>query len=148
MERVRLVGLVALPFIWLGAVMAISLLEAPLKFRAPGVTEPVALSIGRLVFQALNWTEVVLLAAFTAALLGGHRWRRIVMLTAGLWGILLVQMLVLRPLLDRRVSTILDGGTPPPSHLHLAYIVLEGIKIVALVVLGLSVATRLVATDR
>ena len=29
---------VALTFVWLGMVLAISFLEAPLKFRAPGVT--------------------------------------------------------------------------------------------------------------
>ena len=28
----------ALTFVWLGLVLAISFLEAPLKFRAPGVT--------------------------------------------------------------------------------------------------------------
>lgn len=41
---------VALTFVWLGMVLAISFLEAPLKFRAPGVTLPIGLGIGRLVF--------------------------------------------------------------------------------------------------
>ncbi len=30
----------AVVFVWLGTVLAISFLEAPLKFRAPGVTIP------------------------------------------------------------------------------------------------------------
>lgn len=32
----------AITFVWLGMVLAISFLEAPLKFRAPGVTIPTA----------------------------------------------------------------------------------------------------------
>jgi hypothetical protein len=38
----------AVTFTWLGMVLAISFLEAPLKFRAPGVTIPIGLGIGRL----------------------------------------------------------------------------------------------------
>ena len=54
---------------WLGMVVAISFLEAPLKFRAPGVTLPVGLGIGRLVFKALNVVEVVLLLVLSVACL-------------------------------------------------------------------------------
>jgi hypothetical protein len=34
-------------------VIAISFVETPSKFRAPGITVPLALGIGRLVFKAL-----------------------------------------------------------------------------------------------
>lgn len=44
-----MVGL-AVPFVWLGMVLAISVLEAPLKFRASGVMLALGLSIGRLMF--------------------------------------------------------------------------------------------------
>ena len=47
-------------FIWLGMVLAISFLEAPLKFRAPGVDIPIGLGIGRIVFRALNRVEIAL----------------------------------------------------------------------------------------
>ena len=50
----------AVIFTWLGMVIAISFIEAPLKFRAPGVTLPIGLGIGRLVFRALNTTEAIL----------------------------------------------------------------------------------------
>ncbi len=49
-------------------VLAISFLEAPLKFRAPGVTLPIGLGIGRVVFRALNGVEVVLAAVVAVAL--------------------------------------------------------------------------------
>ena len=49
----------AVPFIWFGMVLAISFLEAPLKFQAPGITIPLGLGIGQLVFFALNKIEIV-----------------------------------------------------------------------------------------
>lgn len=57
------------PMLWLGMVLAISFLEAPLKFRAPGITIPLGLGIGRLVFRALNTVEVVLAVALIVACL-------------------------------------------------------------------------------
>ena len=48
----------AATLIWLGMVLAISFLEAPLKFRAEGLELRVGLAIGRIVFRALNIAEV------------------------------------------------------------------------------------------
>lgn len=59
----------AVAFVWLGMVLAVSFLETPLKFRAPGITLPLGLGIGRLVFRALNTVEVVLAVALITALL-------------------------------------------------------------------------------
>ena len=46
-------------FLWIGFVCAISFMEAWLKFRAPGISVPLGLGIGRLVFNALNKVELV-----------------------------------------------------------------------------------------
>jgi uncharacterized membrane protein (DUF485 family) len=46
-------------FLWIGFVCAISFMEAWLKFRAPGITVPLGLGIGRLIFNALNKVELV-----------------------------------------------------------------------------------------
>ena len=51
---------VAAVFVWLGMVLAISFLEAPLKFRAPNVTLQIGLGIGRLVSRALNTLRIFL----------------------------------------------------------------------------------------
>ncbi len=59
---------VAFVFLWLGMVVAISFLEAPLKFRAPNVTLQIGLSIGRLVFRALNAVEVMIAIVILAAI--------------------------------------------------------------------------------
>ena len=48
-------------------VLAISFLEAPLEFCAPGVTFALGLGIGRIVFAALNRAEVVLALAILLA---------------------------------------------------------------------------------
>ena len=55
-----------IPFIfafWAGFVSAISFLGAWLKFRAEGVSREIGLSIGKLVFTALNRVEIVLLVS-------------------------------------------------------------------------------------
>ena len=58
---------VAAIFVWLGMVVAISFIEAPLKFRAPGVTLQIGLGIGRFVFRALNGCELLLAVVFAVA---------------------------------------------------------------------------------
>ena len=128
-------------FAWLGMVLAISFLETPLKFRAPGITLPLGLGIGRLVFRALNATEITLAAVLLAALLtyrpGVAGW-----VLLGITGALLAtQTGLLRPRLDRRAGQIITGQTPPPSRLHLAYIALEILKVAALVALGTLLIT-------
>ncbi|MDH3531267.1 MAG: hypothetical protein OEQ28_17035, partial [Acidobacteriota bacterium] len=59
--KIAALGRIALPFVWFGAVCAISFMEAPLKFNAPNLTRPVALEIGNIIFDALNKAEWVLL---------------------------------------------------------------------------------------
>ncbi|MFB9830795.1 hypothetical protein [Actinoallomurus acaciae] len=126
----------ALAFTWFGMVIAISFLETPLKFRAPGITVPLGLGIGRLVFKALNIAESVLAVLLLAALATGHvdgrGWIPAVLATV----CLLAQMAVLRPALDRRAAVVITGGEVAPSRLHLGYVALEVIKVVALVVAG------------
>ena len=129
-------------FVWLGMVLAISFLETPLKFRAPGITLSLGLGIGRIVFRALNITEIILAAAVLAALLtyrtGVAGWALL-----GITGALLAtQTGLLRPRLDRRARQIITGQTPPPSRLHLAYVALEILKVAALIALGTSLITN------
>lgn len=145
MARAGILITVAVPFVWLGMVLAISFLEAPLKFRAPGVTLPLGLGVGRLVFRALNVAEtalVVLLAvAGAAAGMPGAGWGLLAVLAA----VLAVQVLLLRPRLDRRAGQIMAGQAPPPARLHLAYIGLEGAKALALPVLGVALASSVLS---
>ncbi|WP_433731312.1 hypothetical protein ACQP0C_05975 [Nocardia sp. CA-129566] len=129
-----------LPMLWLGMVLAISFLEAPLKFRAPGITKPLGLGIGRLVFRALNIAESVLVVLLIAATL--------VVAPSGavrIWlgvaaAILAVQLLIVRPLLTRRSDRVLAGADLPRSRAHYWYIGLEVAKVVALIGLAIAAA--------
>jgi hypothetical protein len=126
----------AVGFVWLGMVLAISFLEAPLKFRAPGVTLRIGLAIGRLVFRALNAAELVLAAALLiSALVYGPP----AAVLAGVLAVVVVlalQLLVVRPRLARRSRAVLAGADAPRSHAHYAYVALEVVKVVGLAVSG------------
>ena len=60
------------PLVWTGMIAGISFLETPLKFRAPGVTLPLGLGIGQLVFRALNKTEWAFFILWALPLLITH----------------------------------------------------------------------------
>lgn len=126
----------AVTFTWLGMVLAISFLEAPLKFGAPGVTVRIGLGIGRRVFRALNAVETVLAAALLGASLLGAAPGCVRLVVGSVVVVLAVQLLGVRPGLNRRSDQILAGGEVPRSRGHLTYVVLEAAKVVALVVTG------------
>jgi hypothetical protein len=135
---------IALPFVWLGLVLGISVLETPLKFRAPGVTLALGLAIGRLVFRALNRTELAIAVVLTVVV--AYRARSWPFVVLGLTdALLLAQVLWLRPRLDRRAVHIIAGEEPPASSQHLTYIGLEAVKVILLPVLGVGLAQRWIA---
>lgn len=135
----------AATFVWLGMVLAISFLEAPLKFTAPGVTVPIGLGIGRRVFRALNACELVLavmiiLGVALAEDEGPATWAVVALTTAGV--VLLAQLALVRPRLSRRSDAVLSGVSPEDasrSHAHLAYVGTEVVKVVCLVAGGCGV---------
>ncbi len=132
----------AVTFVWLGMVLAISFLEAPLKFRAPGVTIPIGLGIGRLVFRALNLVETVLAAAVIVAVGVGGPPARVLLLTAAVVALLVGQLAVIRPRLNRRSDRVLAGEDLPRSRGHLFYVAFELAKVVALLGLGVTLLAR------
>ncbi|MET9216729.1 MULTISPECIES: hypothetical protein [unclassified Nocardia] len=129
----------AATFCWLGMVLAISFLEAPLKFRAPGVTVPIGLGIGRLVFRALNIAELVLAATILAAILVDSPGTAATRTLTVAMVVFAAQVAVVRPRLTRRSDAVLAGADVPRSHSHLAYIALEVVKVLALLVGGILV---------
>ncbi len=132
---------VAITFVWLGMVLAISFLEAPLKFRAPHVTLPIGLGIGRLVFRALNAVEVGFAVAVLAALVAGREPARIAVASSVAVAALALQLTAVRPLLTRRSDQVLAGLDAPRSRAHHVYIGLEVVKVIALAVAGISLLT-------
>lgn len=128
---------IAIPFVWFGAVATVSFMETPLKFQAPNITLPLGLGIGRLVFQALNVSEIVmaLLLAFSI-FLSEPKDRRPVWFFNFTLVILILQTVWLLPALGARTDMIIAGQTPAPSDLHLFYIIFEAVKLVLLFTLG------------
>lgn len=134
----------AVAFTWLGMVLAISFLEAPLKFRAPDVTLRVGLGIGRVVFRALNWVEMVLAVVLTVAVVSSDDVPAAV-LVAGIvvLVVLVVQLAAVRPVLNRRSDRVLAGEDGPRSRAHLGYVAAEVVKVAALVVSGIGALSAL-----
>ncbi|MFT4085435.1 MAG: hypothetical protein QM638_22870 [Nocardioides sp.] len=131
----------AVTWLWLGMVLAISFLEAPLKFRAPGLDLRTGLAIGRLVFRALNAVEALVAAVLVVCLVVGDSSGTVLAAGLAAVGVLVVQLAAVRPALGRRSERVLAGETAedaPRSHAHLWYVGLEVVKVAVLVVLGVA----------
>jgi hypothetical protein len=128
---------IAIPFIWFGAVGAISFMEAPLKFTAPNITLALGLGIGRIVFQTLNKIEIVLaLLLFLSLYLQRPKGGAWIYFLAAAAGLLFLETVWLLPALDARAIEVLNGSAPPFSGAHIVYIVFDAIKFLALFILG------------
>lgn len=135
---------ICITFLWIGFVCAISFMEAWIKFRAPGVTLPIGLSIGRLVFSALNKVEWV----FAIAILIEIIWSKVKLFRIAHWTyfiplmILMVQTWILLPRLDARALLHIQHEVLAPSNLHFYYVAIEIIKVLSLFVWGIHLFTR------
>jgi hypothetical protein len=126
-----------LAFLWIGFVCAISFMEAWLKFQAPGITLPLGLGIGRIVFKALNQVEWVLALSMMIFPIINRNLRSL----RNIWllipvGILLIQTYWLLPILDQRAEMHIMNQYLPSSNYHFIYIGLEAVKVIALIIYG------------
>ena len=134
--------LIYISLIWLGMILGISFLEAPLKFKAPSVTLEIGLDIGRRVFGVFNKVECALAVAMIILAFIIRQKDRQVILLGIVWLSLALQTFWLLPFLDDRVALILQGQRPAPSPLHSIYVVLEVLKAAALGVYGFRALRR------
>ncbi|UVI36545.1 hypothetical protein [Brevibacterium spongiae] len=138
---------VLLPAVWLGLIIGISLIEAPLKFTAPGITIPLGLGIGRLVFGVMNWVELAIAVVLLWSMLKSGVDRVYRGLASGLIAVLIIKVLVIRPLLNKRTDAVLAGVDDGGSAMHLFYIAADGLLIVGLIA-ALVLAVRRWVTVR
>lgn len=129
--------IVVISILWLGFVLSISFMEAWLKFQAQGVTQPIGLSVGKLVFGALNKVEIFFLITLFISSFKRYWFlpkKTLKYLLIGLALILLVQTFHLLPILDHRADMIIRGEQPSPAYFHFYYVALELCKVIGLVV--------------
>lgn len=124
-------------FVWVGFVAAISFMEAPVKFTAPSLSLEVGLDVGRTVFSALNKIELGFAVLIIISFFISSVEKKIILTFSFIFIILLMQTFWLLPSLNERAAVIISGGVPPDSSDHILYIILELIKIIMLVLLGL-----------
>lgn len=127
-------------YLWIGFVTAISFMEAWLKFRAPGVSIPIGLGIGRLVFNALNKAEWI----FAMVIFAGYLISKQNLLTLNNilfylpLALLITQTFWLLPALDSRAEMHIKGLEVPPSSLHIYYVTMETVKVACLFIFGIK----------
>lgn len=139
MTIVRIPVTVVCTFVWIGFVCAISFMEAWLKFRAPGITVPLGLGIGRLVFGALNKVEWIFAIAVFLNLFIYKEIKRLNNIFFFIPVLLLVMQTVwLLPELDSRAQLHIDGAAVPPSNLHFWFVGFEVVKTISLFIFGIS----------
>ncbi len=124
-------------FIWFAFIVAISFMEAPIKFTAPLLTLPVGLDVGRHVFAALNIAEIIFAVTALISVVLNRSPFKINLLLSLILIILFIQTIWLLPVLNERALEIIGGKNPASSIEHILYIILESIKMISLFVLGL-----------
>jgi hypothetical protein len=124
---------------WLGLFMAISFLEAPLKFTAPGLSLAEGLQIGKIVFGALNKCEWALLLIIGVTCLFKGPSKKETNLILLLCVITLLESVWLLPMLDAGASRVINGQPAGEHTEHWVFIVFEVIKIPVLLLIGLEI---------
>ena len=123
--------------VWLGILIGISFVEAPLKFTAPGITTKLGVGIGRLVFNASNKIQLGLFLM----VIGYYLWNYFKFNFSFPWILILitillgVQTLYLLPVLDERAVQLLNDQPREDSFHHVGYIVTEVFKAIFLIML-------------
>ncbi len=127
-------------FTWIGFVCAISFMEAWLKFRAPGVTLPIGLNIGKLVFSALNkveWAFAIIVC--TSAVL----YSKSLFTVPNISLLIIIVILVLQtawllPALNTRAEQYIKQQPVASSSLHFWFVGAELIKVIGLFITAVS----------
>lgn len=132
--------IIAIIYLWIGFICAISFMEAWLKFRAPGVNIQIGLGIGRIVFGALNKMEwffallilIIFILTKQPVLSINNLFYYVV------FSVLVIQTFWILPVLDERAELRIQGKTVENSFMHFYYVLFEFIKIIGLFIFSLK----------
>ncbi len=135
MNKIAKYGFI-LSFVWIGFLLAISFMEAWVKFRAESLDLPTALDVGTHVFGALNMMERLFSAALLVYVFIYYTDKIVVLTGLTVFTFIIAQSGYLLPELKEHAQLIMQGMVPEKSSVHKMYILMEVLKLVALFVLG------------
>jgi len=129
---------------WLGFFMAISFMEAPLKFTASGLSMAEGLRVGKIVFGALNICEWFFLLVILITCIMKKPTRRGFYLLAAVSLIMIIETAWLLPVLDHNANLIIQGAPVTSHSAHWLYVLFEIIKVPVLLMIGLESGGELI----
>ncbi|KAF9124528.1 hypothetical protein BGW39_008133 [Mortierella sp. 14UC] len=147
---------------WLGANLAISFMEAPVKFLAPTPARRSLIDVGRHVFSALNKVEVILatfdllgwylltqrglipspVSSSSSAKFGQLGWRQWLQVSPGLV-VYLFQSFTFLPIMRNVGARYIDGRPIENAKVHGVYVALEAVKVATLLAGTVSIGRAL-----
>ncbi|PKQ67152.1 hypothetical protein [Labilibaculum manganireducens] len=135
MTKIAKYGFV-LSFVWVGFLLAISFMEAWVKFRAVSLDLPTGLDVGVHVFGALNMIERLFSAMLLVYVFINYTDKVVVLTGLTIFTFVVAQSGYLLPELNQHAQLIIMGMVPEKNSIHHIYVLMEVVKLVALLVLG------------
>ncbi|WP_461636628.1 hypothetical protein [Labilibaculum euxinus] len=135
MTKIAKYGFV-LSFVWVGFLLAISFMEAWVKFRAVSLDLPTGLDVGVHVFGALNMIERIFSAMLLVYVFINYTDKVVVLTGLTIFTFVVAQSGYLLPELNQHAQLIIMGMVPEKNSIHHIYVLMEVLKLVALLVLG------------
>jgi len=117
-----------------GVFVTVSFLETPMKFQVPGITLPVALELGMMMFGISTKIQCVFLILIIAGMLVSRKkYTKTDFITiAVLLTILLLEKFWMLPVLDNRAQLLSAGKPVLSSEMHNYFIYAESAKTIFL----------------
>ncbi|XVN42289.1 MAG: hypothetical protein RCG15_06535 [Candidatus Rickettsia vulgarisii] len=128
------ISIIILLFIWAGAIIGLSFIATPIKFKADGLTIPVAVEIGKVTFHLFNKVEWFTFIACSILAYNSKITKYPIILLLIIFVILLIQTFLLFPILDNNIILLKESKYTNP--IYIIYIVTELIKLLGLIILG------------
>lgn len=126
-------------FFWLGLMLAVSFLETPLKFQVPGMTLPIALELGKIMFGVSTNIQLgLMILIFVNFIFNAKQLSKVMLASIILLALILgLEKFWMLPILDARADILASGKGLPPTPLHDYFIYAEVAKLVLVVFLGI-----------
>lgn len=117
-----------------GVFVTVSFLETPMKFQVPGMTLPVALELGMMMFGISTKIQCVFLILIVAGMLVSRKkyTKTDFIIIAVLLAILLLEKFWMLPVLDDRAQLLSAGKPVLSSEMHNYFIYAESAKAIFL----------------